>query len=120
MYFRNVLYYTIVVPCQPGQYSTEGDGYEPCNLCPDGSWQNETGQSFCYECDYGKPTGREGATSSSECGEHFIVTPISIAYLYTSLDYYWADIYYHVEFHACFCMLLYKYNTCNKIYTLCV
>ena len=26
-------------------------------------------ESFCYKCDYGQPTGREGATSSNECGE---------------------------------------------------
>ena len=63
--------------CDPGEYSTEGDGYEPCNLCPDGSWQNETGESFCYKCDYGKPTGREGATSSSECGKQKICLIIS-------------------------------------------
>ena len=57
------------VTCKPGQFSTEGDGYELCLPCPDGSWQNETGASFCYACDYYQQTGREGATNSSECGK---------------------------------------------------
>ena len=76
-----MLSYTVA--CQPGQYSTEGDGYEPCKLCPDGSWQSETGQSFCNKCDYGKPTGREGATSSSECGKQNIwsIPPCRLLYL---------------------------------------
>ena len=55
--------------CQPGEYSTEGDGYGPCNPCPDGSWQNETGKSFCYECERGHFTQRMGAINDSECGE---------------------------------------------------
>ena len=55
--------------CLLGQYSIEGHGYEPCNLCPDGSWQNETGESFCYSCELGYTTGREGATSTNDCGE---------------------------------------------------
>ena len=56
--------------CQPGEYSTEGDGHEPCNLCPDGSWQNETGESFCYPCDIGHVTRKEGATGGNDCGKY--------------------------------------------------
>ena len=57
------------VKCKPGHFSTEGDGYEPCLPCPDGSWQNETGASFCYACDYGHKTGREGAMDGDECSK---------------------------------------------------
>ena len=54
--------------CPVGEYSIEGDGYGPCDFCPDGSWQNETGMSFCYNCTNSTHTGGKGATSSNECG----------------------------------------------------
>ena len=64
--------------CQLGEYSTEGDGYAPCNPCPDGSWQNETGQSFCYPCEIGHVTRKEGATSGKDCGEYSDILGIYI------------------------------------------
>ena len=62
--------------CQAGEFSTEGDGYEPCLPCPDGGWQNKTRASFCYACDYDQKTGRKGATNGSECGTSFHATLI--------------------------------------------
>jgi hypothetical protein len=54
--------------CHAGEHSTKYDGHEPCELCPDGSWQNETRKSFCYNCTNSTYTGRRGATDSYECG----------------------------------------------------
>ena len=69
--------------CQPGEYSTKGDGYGPCSLCPDGSWQNETGESYCYQCEIGHVTRKEGATSGNDCGEYSgMLHSINVPYMY--------------------------------------
>jgi len=54
-------------PCPPGMYS--GDGFQPCAPCPIGSYQDETGADFCYQCNYGWTTPQPGAASADQCGE---------------------------------------------------
>ena len=55
-----------VEKCPPGTYS--GDGFPPCVNCPKGTYQNEEGADFCYQCDFEWTTTTTGATSLDFCG----------------------------------------------------
>ena len=53
----------VSVECQLGSYFTDDD----CVLCDFGTFQNESGQSFCYECPQGNTTRTVGARNESDC-----------------------------------------------------
>ncbi|XP_076970063.1 signal peptide, CUB and EGF-like domain-containing protein 2 isoform X4 [Tamandua tetradactyla] len=51
--------------CQPGEYSM--DGFAPCQLCPLGAFQPETGRTSCFPCGGNLSTKQLGATSFQDC-----------------------------------------------------
>ncbi|XP_019642606.1 PREDICTED: uncharacterized protein LOC109483908 [Branchiostoma belcheri] len=55
------------VKCNQGQFSETG--FEPCTLCPKGSFQNRTGQTTCLDCNASLTTTSSGSTSSKQCRE---------------------------------------------------
>ncbi len=58
--------------CRPGEYSM--DGFQPCDLCPVGTYQPEPGHTYCLSCGGGLQTRQTGRTSFGDCltrGNHF-------------------------------------------------
>ena len=53
----------VLVECQQGSYYTDND----CVLCDFGTFQNETGQTFCFSCAEGNSTSFVGARNESDC-----------------------------------------------------
>ncbi|XP_044110854.1 signal peptide, CUB and EGF-like domain-containing protein 3 isoform X1 [Neovison vison] len=51
--------------CLAGQYSI--DGFKPCQPCPRGTYQPETGRTLCFPCGGGLTTKHEGAISFQDC-----------------------------------------------------
>ncbi|XP_070554253.1 sushi, von Willebrand factor type A, EGF and pentraxin domain-containing protein 1-like [Ptychodera flava] len=51
--------------CTMGTYSDTG--YEPCLLCPRGTYQPMPRSSVCRPCDYGQTTKNEGAVDVKSC-----------------------------------------------------
>ncbi|KAJ7371256.1 Domain abundant in complement control protein, SUSHI repeat, short complement-like repeat (SCR) [Desmophyllum pertusum] len=58
--------------CYAGQFSNSGfdlpADLEPCEPCPEDSYQNQIGQKGCEKCPNGTGTITNGATSSNDCG----------------------------------------------------
>jgi hypothetical protein len=52
-------------PCAPG--SSSETGLVHCKKCPIGTYQNDSKAQFCYRCEFGLLTEKEGATSKDEC-----------------------------------------------------
>uniref|UniRef100_A0A8C9VFZ1 Signal peptide, CUB and EGF-like domain-containing protein 2 n=1 Tax=Scleropages formosus TaxID=113540 RepID=A0A8C9VFZ1_SCLFO len=51
--------------CPTGYYS--GDGFKPCQPCPQGTYQPDPGRTLCFPCGGGLSTKREGASSFHDC-----------------------------------------------------
>lgn len=51
--------------CPPGHHS--GDGFKPCQPCPRGTYQPESGRTLCFPCGGGLTTKHEGAVSFQDC-----------------------------------------------------
>lgn len=51
--------------CPTGSFS--GDGFKPCQLCPQGTYQPDLGRTLCFPCGGGLGTKREGASSFHDC-----------------------------------------------------
>eukprot|EP00057_Strongylocentrotus_purpuratus_P009497 XP_011663971.1 PREDICTED: signal peptide, CUB and EGF-like domain-containing protein 1 isoform X8 [Strongylocentrotus purpuratus] len=51
--------------CRPGEYSV--DGFQPCDSCPVGSYQPESGRTHCLPCKGGLLTRSHGSTSFADC-----------------------------------------------------
>ncbi|CAH2325527.1 signal peptide, CUB and EGF-like domain-containing 2 isoform X2 [Pelobates cultripes] len=51
--------------CSVGEYSI--DGFRPCEPCPLGTYQPETGRTSCFPCGGGLTTKHNGATAFQDC-----------------------------------------------------
>lgn len=51
--------------CPTGSFSS--DGFKPCQLCPQGTYQPDLGRTLCFPCGGGLSTKREGASSFHDC-----------------------------------------------------
>lgn len=51
--------------CPMGFFS--GDGFKPCQPCPQGAYQPDLGRTLCFPCGGGLSTKREGASSFHDC-----------------------------------------------------
>ncbi len=55
----------VLVPCLPGLSSNSGQS--PCNSCPNGQYQPETGATTCNPCPSGLVTRATGSVNESSC-----------------------------------------------------
>ena len=62
-----VAYFLSTVPCPAGKFSTDGLG-PLCRVCPKNSYQNQTGETSCKNCEHGTKTLQLAATSAEACG----------------------------------------------------
>uniref|UniRef100_A0A8C5QU48 Signal peptide, CUB domain and EGF like domain containing 2 n=1 Tax=Leptobrachium leishanense TaxID=445787 RepID=A0A8C5QU48_9ANUR len=51
--------------CPVGEYSV--DGFRPCEPCPFGTYQPDTGRTSCFPCGGGLTTKHNGATAFQDC-----------------------------------------------------
>uniref|UniRef100_A0A8C9SKD0 Signal peptide, CUB domain, EGF-like 3 n=1 Tax=Scleropages formosus TaxID=113540 RepID=A0A8C9SKD0_SCLFO len=67
--------------CPTGYYS--GDGFKPCQPCPQGTYQPDPGRTLCFPCGGGLSTKREGASSFHDCeakgcAPHPSISPVMV------------------------------------------
>ncbi|XP_072278437.1 signal peptide, CUB and EGF-like domain-containing protein 2 isoform X1 [Pyxicephalus adspersus] len=51
--------------CPPGEFSL--DGFRPCDPCPLGTYQPDSGRTSCFSCGGGLTTRNSGASSFHDC-----------------------------------------------------
>lgn len=99
--------------CVPGNYSQ--NGFEPCELCPQGEYQDKYESNGCIECPRGKTTGYIGTPDIEHCvskGSYILIT-----LLHTCVPYYESfegeKFFNFVDFHVHEYFLLMVYSIAN-------
>ena len=59
--------YNSIAPCPAGSFSTTG--LAPCEPCPIGTYQGESGSKLCIKCEFDQVTNAIGSLNKDECGE---------------------------------------------------
>ncbi|XP_053562764.1 signal peptide, CUB and EGF-like domain-containing protein 3 [Bombina bombina] len=70
--------------CPSGHFSA--DGFKPCQSCPRGTYQPESGRTYCFPCGGGLGTRQEGAITFQDCETKVQCSP---------------GHYYNTSFHRC-------------------
>ncbi len=74
-----ISFFVFIAPCSAGQNSS--DGLPPCENCPLGTYQPNTGRVICLPCpDGGKFGGQAGAVNASQCPGEFLYIVISCSH----------------------------------------
>ena len=73
-----LLCFPLTAPCPAGKFSSDGLG-SLCRVCPKNSYQDQTGETACKNCEHGTKTLQLAATSADACGGNVTIR----AYLQT-------------------------------------
>lgn len=72
-------------PCPAGKFSSDGLG-PLCRVCPKNSYQDQTGETACKNCEHGTKTLQLAATSAEACGVAPVITSVNSSVNTTSKE----------------------------------
>lgn len=82
-FFIKMCDFFLLVPCLPGKYYSTADN--ACKNCPDGQYQDETGQTSCKSC----PSNYKPAATQNYCIGKFVTCYWQCCYLcHSSCEHY--------------------------------